>query len=84
MRAFELALSPDKTRLIRFGRHAAKQRQMRGEGNPKPSTSLASRTSAHDHANGVPSSLGARRARSEWCDGYRWSRWSCAEECTTP
>jgi hypothetical protein len=62
MRAFELALSPDKTRLIRFGRHAAKQRQMRGEGNPKPSTSLASRTSAHGHANGAPLSLGARRA----------------------
>src|SRR5437660_10981852 len=35
MRAFELALSPDKTRLIRFGRHAAKQRQMRGEGKPE-------------------------------------------------
>jgi RNA-directed DNA polymerase len=29
MRAFELALNPDKTRLIRFGRHAAKQQQMR-------------------------------------------------------
>jgi RNA-directed DNA polymerase len=35
MRAFELALSPDKTRLICFGRHAAKQRQMRGEGKPE-------------------------------------------------
>lgn len=35
MRAFELALSPDKTRLIRFGRHAVKQRQMRGEGKPE-------------------------------------------------
>ena len=27
MRAFELALHPAKTRLIRFGRHAAKQRE---------------------------------------------------------
>ena len=35
MRAFELALHPDKSRLIRFGRHAAKQRQMRGEGKPE-------------------------------------------------
>jgi RNA-directed DNA polymerase len=35
MRAFELALSPDKTRLIRFGRHAAKQRERRGEGKPE-------------------------------------------------
>ena len=26
LRAFELALHPDKTRLIRFGRHAAEQR----------------------------------------------------------
>jgi group II intron reverse transcriptase/maturase len=32
MRAFELALHPDKTRLIRFGRQAAKQRGRRGEG----------------------------------------------------
>ena len=35
MRAFELALHPDKTRLIRFGRHAIKQREMRGEGKPE-------------------------------------------------
>jgi len=31
LRAFELALHPSKTRLIRFGRYAAKQRQERGE-----------------------------------------------------
>src|SRR5262245_6934048 len=35
MRSFELALHPDKTRLIRFGRHAAKQRERRGEGKPE-------------------------------------------------
>jgi group II intron reverse transcriptase/maturase len=35
MRAFELALHPDKTRLIRFGRDAAKQREARGEGKPE-------------------------------------------------
>jgi RNA-directed DNA polymerase len=35
MRAFELALHPDKTRLIRFGRYAAKQRARRGEGKPE-------------------------------------------------
>jgi RNA-directed DNA polymerase len=35
MRAFELALHPDKTRLIRFGRHSAKQRERRGEGKPE-------------------------------------------------
>ena len=32
---FELALHPDKTRLIRFGRHAAKQREKLGEGKPE-------------------------------------------------
>ena len=35
MREFELALHPDKTRLIRFGRHAAKQREKLGEGKPE-------------------------------------------------
>src|SRR5882757_9003168 len=36
MREFELALHPAKTRLIRFGRHAAKQREEHGEGRPEP------------------------------------------------
>ncbi len=35
MREFELALHRNKTRLIRFGRYAAKQRQERGEGKPE-------------------------------------------------
>jgi RNA-directed DNA polymerase len=35
MRTFDLALHPDKTRLIRFGRHAAKQRAELGEGKPE-------------------------------------------------
>jgi hypothetical protein len=35
MGRFELALHPDKTRLIRFGRHAAKQRERLGEGKPE-------------------------------------------------
>ena len=34
MGLFDLALHPDKTRLIRFGRHATKQREARGEGKP--------------------------------------------------
>ena len=32
---FGLALHPDKTRLIEFGRHAAEQRSARGEGKPE-------------------------------------------------
>jgi RNA-directed DNA polymerase len=35
LRVFELALHPEKTRLIRFGRNAAKQRASRGEGKPE-------------------------------------------------
>jgi RNA-directed DNA polymerase len=35
MRSFELALHPDKTRLICFGRYAAKQRERRREGKPE-------------------------------------------------
>jgi group II intron reverse transcriptase/maturase len=32
---FSLALHPDKTRLVEFGRHAARQRRARGVGNPE-------------------------------------------------
>jgi hypothetical protein len=35
MRQFALALHPNKTRLIRFGRHSAKQRAKLGEGKPE-------------------------------------------------
>jgi len=36
MREFELALHPTKTRLIRFGRNAAKQREELAQGKPEP------------------------------------------------
>jgi RNA-directed DNA polymerase len=35
LRKFELALHPGKTRLIRFGRHAAREHERRGEGKPE-------------------------------------------------
>ena len=35
LRKFGLELHPDKTRLIEFGRHAAKNRKRRGEGKPE-------------------------------------------------
>jgi len=35
MRKFGLELHPDKTRLVEFGRYAAKDRQRRGEGKPE-------------------------------------------------
>src|SRR3979490_1321277 len=36
MRAFELALHPDKTARIRFGRHAPKRDRRGGWGRPEP------------------------------------------------
>jgi len=41
---FGLALHPDKTRLLRFERHALRQRQERGEASRKHSISSALRT----------------------------------------
>jgi group II intron reverse transcriptase/maturase len=35
LQAFELVLHPDKTRLIRFGRHAIEDRRKRGQGKPE-------------------------------------------------
>ena len=43
LRSFELALHPDKTRLIRFGRHAAKQRERRQEVKPREEPLQAAR-----------------------------------------
>ena len=37
---FGLELHPDKTRLIEFGRYAARDRQQRGEGKPETFTFL--------------------------------------------
>ncbi|WP_346016232.1 maturase [Bradyrhizobium sp. C-145] len=85
LRSFELALDPDKTRLIRFGRHAAKQRERRGEGKPETFDFLGfTPTSARDHASGALSSSGARRSRIACEPSSRRSRWSCASVCTTP
>src|SRR5215510_3654291 len=53
LRAFELALHPDKTRLIRFGRQAASSVRALERESLKRSTFSASRTSARDHVNGV-------------------------------
>ena len=70
LRKFELALHPAKTRLIRFGRHAAREREKRGRGSRKLSTSSASRISARDPRPGDLSS-GARRSRNGWWRGLR-------------
>ena len=50
MGKFALALHPEKTRLIEFGRHAAASRRQRGLGKPKPSTSWVLPSFAEHHA----------------------------------
>ena len=49
---FALELNADKTRLIEFGRFAARNRAARGLGKPRRSTSSASRTSAGSRGRG--------------------------------
>jgi hypothetical protein len=48
MGLFDLALHPEKTRLICFGRYAAKQRAARGEGKPEV---FVQPLSHHGHAD---------------------------------
>ena len=62
-------VAPGKTRLIRFGRHAAKQRATLGEGKPEIFDFLGFTHFSRDHANGARSLLGARRSRSECWEG---------------
>jgi len=78
MREFELALYPDKTRLIRLAATRPSNVRSLERGSLKPSTSSASRTSARDHANGARSSSGARRSRNGCEPSYWRSRSSCA------
>jgi len=61
---FALALHPEKTRLIEFGRHAAARRDRRGLGKPETFTFLASPSSverlarATSLSNGRPAAIG--------------------------
>ena len=62
---FDLELHADKTRLIEFGRFAARDRKQRGEGKQRPSHSWASPTSVGSSPTELSSSGGSRR-RSGW------------------
>jgi retron-type reverse transcriptase len=53
---FGLELHPDKTRLIEFGRFAARDRTARGKGNQKPSHSWALPTTVGNATRAEPSS----------------------------
>jgi len=50
---FGLRLHPDKTRLLEFGRNAAQNRQERGQGSRKRSSSWASSTAVGELEKGV-------------------------------
>src|ERR1700756_397496 len=78
MRSFELALHPDKTRLIRFGRHAAKQRERRGEGEPETFVFFGFPHCCTRSQRWVLASSGAGRSRSACEPSSRRSRCSCA------
>jgi hypothetical protein len=60
-----LELHPDKTRLIEFGRHAARNRQQRGQGKPETFTFLGF-THYCGHLTLGHSSFGGSRRRSGW------------------
>jgi RNA-directed DNA polymerase len=65
MRKFGLELHPNKTRLIEFGRHAARNRKQRGERNPKTFdflgfTHLCGKTSKRGHFMVLRKTVGKR------------------------
>ena len=65
LRKFELALHPDKTRLIRFGRLAVKERKARGEGKPETFDFLGfTHFCTRSYKTGGYSLSGARRSRN--------------------
>src|ERR1051325_7929109 len=63
---FGLELHAEKTRLIEFGRFAARDRKQRGRENPRPSRSWASHITVGSAGAMDPSSSGGQRRRSGW------------------
>jgi hypothetical protein len=65
MRKFQLELHPEKTRLIEFGRHAAKNRKRAGLGKPETFSFLGFTRSLGQNPSPPSSHLGndARRTR---------------------
>jgi hypothetical protein len=84
LRAFELALHPDKTRLIRFGRQAAEQRASLGEGNPETFEFLGFTHFCTRSRTWGTFVIGRKTIKGGTGRSSRPSRWSCASVCTTP
>ena len=84
MRAFELALHPDKTRLIRFGRHAAKQREKLGEGKPETFDFLGFTHFCTRSRKWGSFVIGRKTIKKRMRAKLRRSRWSCASRMHDP
>ena len=88
LRAFELALHPSKTRLIRFGRYAAKQRQECGEGKPETFdflgfTHFCTRFCTRSRKWGS-FVIGRKTIKKRMVRQLQAIKMECAKECTTP
>jgi hypothetical protein len=66
MRKFELALHPDKTRLIRFGRHAAKQREATQATFPPATSRSGLPHTAEDWSRGETRRCQRRQLGVDW------------------
>ncbi len=84
MRAFDLALHPDKTRLIRFGRHAAKQRAERGEGKPETFDFLGFTHFCTRSRRWGSFVIGRKTIKKRIVRQLQAIKMSCANECMTP
>ena len=81
MAEFALTLHPGKTRLIEFGRHAAKNRRARGLGKPETFNFLGF-THISGHSGGESSNSSGSLAATGCAPGCRWSKRNCVEGCT--
>jgi len=78
---FGLELHPDKTRLIEFGRFAARDRKERGEGKPETFTFLGFTHYCGQRHKSEPSPYGGSLRKSEWLRNSKPSRLSFNAEC---
>jgi hypothetical protein len=84
MREFELALHPAKTRLIRFGRHAAKQRGKLEEGKPETFDFLCFTHFCPRSRKWGSCAIGRKTIKKRLLKQLQAVKMSCVDECTTP
>ena len=74
----------DKTRLIRFGRHAIKQREMRGEGKPETFDFLGFTHFCTRSRKWGSFVIGRKTIKKRMVRQLQAIKMECAKECTTP